>query len=207
MFSRAMVALLLWVVPSGLTAQGIELSVSGEAGTNTPPEAGATVEMLDSQSTEPAAEPGAPLSFDDKLAYGHSLYTKGDYQGALSTYNEARQMRSTDPLVLYFIACAENKLGNVDAAVTALSTAKTMSGEKIPSLTARILFMTAVVEEVRPNQENATTAWQAYKDFITAHGDIPGFPQSADSRLQALEKKKAQYTQYEVVRQRISTTK
>lgn len=208
MSTRAIVVLLLSVIPAGLIAQEIELSVSGSAGENTKPEANAEVETTaDTQNVDTTAEPSAPMSFDDKLEYGNSLYMKGDYQGALGIYNEARQMKSTDPLVLYFIACAETKLGNLDEAITALAAAKTMSGEKIASLTARILFMTAMVEEMRPSQENATAAWQAYKDFVTVHGNIPEFPQSADSRLSVLEKKKAQYTQYEIVRQRISTTK
>ena len=208
MISRAISGLLLFVVPAGLAAQGIELSVSGEAGTKTSPSVNATVETdAPTENVDESAAPDAPMSYSDKLDFGHELYSKGDYQGALSAYNEAKQLKSTDPLVFYFIACAERQLGNFDAAITALSTAKTMSGEKIASLTARVLFVTAMVEERRNNGENAVAAWQEYKRFVTAHANIPAFVQSADARLLALEKKQTQYKQYEVVRQRISATK
>jgi len=211
MFRRGILSLMMALIPTGLMAQGVSLSASGEASTEKKPtiEIVGSVPMVEDVQTEtPAADAvsGVPESFDGKLEYGHGLYLKGDYAGALDVYNQAKQMRTTDPLVLYYIACAEAKQGQYDAAISALNAMKTLSGEKIPSLTARALFFTAVVEEMRRDDDKAVAAWNAYKVFAEGHSQIPVFLGSANARLTVLEKKRQLYEQYEVVRQRLTVS-
>ena len=212
MFRRGILGILAVLFPMNVMAQGVSFSASGEAKTGEKP----TVQILDDiepvgEASEPDSEAasmasGIPEGFDDKLDYGHSLYLKGDYAGALNVYNLAKEMKSNDPLVLYFIACAEAKLGHLDEAVSALSAMKTLSGEKLPSLTAKALFLTALVEEMRRDDERVISAWTEYKTFIEKHSQLPGFSGSAEARIQAFQKKRELYEQYEVVRQRISTS-
>ncbi len=207
MFRCAIVGLILLVVPAGLAAQGGELLVSGEAGTagSSAADAKSPLPSTDQRPATKASPLPLPSNFEDRLAYGHDLYLKGDFAGALNVYNGAKEMKSSDPLVYYFIACAEAKLENFASAIEALSTMKTISGERIPSLTAKALFLIAIVEEQRQSDDDAAKAWQAYKDFIAQRRNVPDFTGTADARLSALEKKRLQYQMYEVVRQRIST--
>jgi tetratricopeptide (TPR) repeat protein len=209
MIRWAITGLMIIAAPAYVTAGGVELLVSdstegeGEAEATADTTPRTTTSMTLDDEDEPSSAP-IPSGFDDKLAFGHSLYMKGDFKGALNVYNQAKAMKSSDPLVLYFIASAEAKLGHFDEAITALQAMKTLTGEKIASLTARALFLTALVEETRQNDDNTVKAWQAYKEFVTAHSGIPGFVGAADARLSAFEKKRQLYEQYEVVRQRIT---
>lgn len=157
----------------------------------------------------PAALPSTsaltiPEGFNAKLEYGHGLYLKGDYQGALTVYRAAKDTKATDPLPLYFIACAQAKLTQYDDAMTTLAALQTVCGEKLSSLHARALFLVAFIEETRGNLENAKSAWSTYKQFAASHAGIQSFAGSADARIVAIEKKSELNTQYKVVRERIT---
>ena len=183
-------------------AQGVQIELSGNA------DEGVSAESTVANETtaEPAAEPAAalPEGFEAKLDYGHGLYLKGDYEGALKVYTAARDSRSTDPLPFYFIACAAAKLERFEDAETALSALSAMCGEKVPSLHARGMFLSAVIAELKGDKEGAVAAWGAYKTFAEAHSSVPVFPATADARLAAFEKVRALDEQYRVVRERIS---
>lgn len=193
----------LWAESAG--AQGVQIELSGEADTTDGTAEGTAVV---SETPAVAAATGAasaiPEGYTAKLDYGHGLYLKGDYQGALTVYRAAKDSKTTDPLPLYLIACAQAKLEQYDDAMITLSALKTVCGEKLPGLTARGLFLTAIIEETRGDAENATLAWTAYKQFASDHSGIPAFVGSADARLQALEKKRESAAQYKVVRERIT---
>ncbi len=190
-------------------AQEVQINLAGKAAAD---ESGASADA--SSSVTPAEEtgtqPAAPASlsipegYNAKLEYGHGLYLKGDYQSALTVYRAAKDSKTTDPLPLYFIACAQAKLSQYDDAMTTLSALKTVCGDKLQSLHARALFLEAVIEETRGNLENAKLAWTVYKRFATSHIDIQTLPKSADARLQAIAKKTELDAQYQVVRERIA---
>ena len=214
MFRRVILGVSMVLVSTNLAAAegGLSVSIAADAEGNSASETATEttavdVPVVDSPQATPAPENiEMPASFDGKLEYGHSLYLKESFDAALSAYEAAKEMKSNDPLVLYFIACAQTKLGKYDEAVQSLQAMKTLSGEKLASLTARALFLTAVVEEMRKDDEKAVAAWTEYKTFITGHPQTPGFMGSADSRLEVLRKKQEQYEAYDIVRQRISTS-
>jgi hypothetical protein len=202
--------------PASLMAQDVEFSASGEVKSEKKPlvellgDRGSGSEKVDvpaETSPPPDAAASIPESFDGKLDYGHTLYLKQDYNGALNLYNIAKEMKTNDPLVLYFIACVQVRLNHLEEAMAALTAMKTLSGEKLPSLTAKALFMIAMIEEMRLDDERAIAAWTEYKTYLEGHDQLPGFVGTADARVAAIEKKRDQYKHYEIVRERISASK
>lgn len=192
----------LWAEAAG--AQAVQIELSGKADTTNGTADAAAVATEPSSTASADGQLTIPEGYNAKLDYGHSLYLKGDYQGALTVYRAAKDSKSTDPLPLYFIACTQAKLGQYEDATVTLSALKTVCGDKLPSLHARALFLAAIIEETRGDDENAKAAWTAYKQFAAGHSGIPAFVGSADSRLQALEKKRALDEQYNAVRERIA---
>ncbi len=145
-----------------------------------------------------------PESYTGKLEYGHELYLKGDFESALFAYNAAKEMKPSEPLSLYFIACAQAKLTRYDDAVSTLTALRTVCGEKLASLNARGLFLAACIEEMRGNLDNAELAWIAYKQFVSSHAGISSFAATAEARLSAFEKKRALDESYRGVSERIA---
>ena len=190
---------LIWVLlPGVVLAQGVPII------RETPP------------PPEPAKPQGEPIStqqivdtqlpFHGKLARGHDLYKTGNYEGALSAYEQAKSDQPNDPIAYYFIGCALAKLGRFDNAIIALKTMATMAGTRERALHAKALFMVAVVEELQGKRENAKEAWQAYKSYAVTAGDITTFPATAESRLQAFEKVEKLDQEYKIVRERIANS-
>ena len=206
MFRQMVFASCVCLFAQSVRAQEVQIELSGGAGAAdvAPEAADGTAAAPSTASTAPSGDVTIPEGFKAKLDTGHALYLKGDYRGALTLYRAAKDSKSTDPLPLYFIACAQAKLEQYTDALTTLSALKTVCGDKLQSLAARSLFLEAVIEETRGNLENAKAAWTAYKQFATEHSDIPAHVASADARLLALEKKAALDEQYRAVRERIA---
>ncbi len=146
------------------------------------------------------------LPFHGKLARGHELYKSGNYEGALSTYEQAKSDRPNDPVAYYFIGCALAKLGRYDNAVVALRTMANMAGTRERALHAKALFVIAYIEELRGSRENAKEAWIAYKGYAQTAGDITAYISTADARLEAFEKVEKLDQEYGIVRERIANS-
>lgn len=201
----------LWA--SAATAGAVQVEIAEDADTNSESSSGTATASEESATSlqEPAtssaetASSAMPESFSDKIEYGHSLYLKGDFQGASAAYRAAKDSKPSDPLPLYLIACAQAKLGQYDEALSTLSALKTVCGEELASLHARGLFLAAVIEEKRGDDENTVAAWTAYKQFVSGRSGIPSFVASADARIKAVEKRRALDEQYKPVRERIAS--
>ena len=191
----------LWAQAAWAEGVRIEVSDNGAASDETSTALDTPAESASAEGVEAAA---LPESYTGKLDYGHGLYLRGDYAEALAAYTAAKDSRTADPLPLYFIACAQAKLGNLDEARTALSALKTVCGERLPGLHARGLFLAAVIEEMGGDLAASAEAWAAYKSFAAAHSSVPTFVASADARSAAIEKVRTLDEQYQVVRERIS---
>lgn len=159
---------------------------------------------------DPSAVPqvvDTPQTYHGKLARGHALYLSGDYEGALSAYEEAKTKTPGDPLGYYFIGCALAKLDRYDDAIISMRTIANVGGGKNPSLEAKGLFMIAVIEEMRAKLDSAKEAWNVYKGYAQTHTDAVTFIPTAEARLSAFEKKRALDEQYVAVRERIDASK
>ena len=75
-------------------------------------------------------------------------------------------------------------------AISALNTAATISGDKDVALHAKALFVIAVVQEQKADWDAAFDAWRTYLDYAQGHADAKGFPESAKSRIAAIEKRR-----------------
>ncbi|MCP4676851.1 MAG: tetratricopeptide repeat protein [Deltaproteobacteria bacterium] len=147
-----------------------------------------------------------PMTFAQKLAQGHQLYLDKNFTGALSTYEQAKEIEPGNAAVYYFIGCAQVKLGrHVDARVT-LKTVATLAGSKDESLAAKAMFLTAVIEEDRKRFDTAKEDWTSYKGYAQTHQGAVTFVSSADARLAAYEKKRELDEKYAVVRERIASS-
>jgi tetratricopeptide (TPR) repeat protein len=64
-----------------------------------------------------------PKSFEDLLNHGVYLHNRGDYAEALKTFQHAAEIHPKNEHVLYCIAAAQARTGDVNAAIKALRSA------------------------------------------------------------------------------------
>ncbi len=195
----------LLIIPWAAAAQSVPvITKTNEPPTSDSTASAATPPQVVSESTTPPQVVNTPMTFAQRLAHGHGLYLGKNYTGALSTYEQAKELEPGNALVYYFIACAQAKLGrHVDARVT-LKTVVTVAG-KDESLAAKAMFLTAVIEDDGRRFDIAKEDWTAYKGYAQTHQDAVTFASSADARLEAFEKKRELYEKYAVVRERIAS--
>jgi tetratricopeptide (TPR) repeat protein len=148
------------------------------------------------------AEVPPGMTYESMLAVGHKLYLAGDAKGALEKYTAAKEAASGKPAAYFFIGVAKAKLGDLQEALAALNTAATIAGDKDAALHAKALFAAAVVHEQKPDWDAAYDAWKAYLEYALAHADVPTFPESAKSRIAAIEKRRALETEGAAIRSR-----
>lgn len=147
--------------------------------------------------------PQRPLTFAGKLFQGHLRYVDNDHQGALTNYEEAKDMEPANAEGYYFIACAQAKIGRIDDALVTLKTVATLAGGKNDALEAKALFVTALLEERRGNLERARKAWESYLQFASSRRNLVTFSATANERLKQYRAKEEREEQYSAVRKRI----
>ncbi len=163
----------------------------------------------------PAAEPvAAPapaidtsLDFHGLISQGHSLYIQQNFEGAMQSYEAAKNKEPGDPMVYYFIGCVQIKLARFDDAQVTFTTVKTMAGDKDTNIHAKALFMLAHLEELRSNLDAAMNAWTAYKGYVQTRTVAANYIATADARMAVIEAKRALDEQYKVVVERIQASK
>jgi hypothetical protein len=174
---------------------------------DTTPEPKAAPEPAAEQPDTTAAETSdIPATFEGRLAHGHSRYLATDYTGALDSYGKAKELEAGEPVVYYFIGCAEAKLERWDDAISSLKTAATIAGSKDVGLHAKALFMIAVVQERRGEWGAAKAAWTEYASYAKAHEDALTFVAVAEGRLAAIEKRMQLEKDYAIVKERANKT-
>ncbi|MCK9460358.1 MAG: hypothetical protein M0R80_12035 [Proteobacteria bacterium] len=141
-------------------------------------------------------------SYDAMLTAGHKLYVSGDTKGALEKYEAAKEATSGKAAAYYFIGAAKAKLGEFPEAVAALNTAATIAGDKDVVLHAKAMFATAVVQEKSGDWDAAYDAWKKLLEYAEAHADAKSFPDSARSRIGAIERRRTLETEGAAIRSR-----
>ena len=149
-----------------------------------------------------AAEVPPGMTYNAMLMAGHKLYIAGDAKAALEKYAAAKEAESGKPDAYYFIGVAKAKLGETSEAVAALSTAATIAGDKDVALHAKALFAIAVVHEQKADWDAAFAAWKTYLEYAQGHTDVQTFPESAKSRIAAIEKRRELETEGAAIRSR-----
>jgi hypothetical protein len=140
----------------------------------------------------------------EKCVEGNKRFLSKDIPGALDLYREAIQLAPKQPIPKYLFAEGQIGAGNLVEAEQALKDAEAVSSEKDPVTRGKILFLSADVLERAKKWSDAKTAWSAYADFASKHGDAGVAPTTPPARVQAIDDMLKQDKAYEVVRQRIA---
>lgn len=168
---------------------------------------GSTLPSVGRPEGAPFRLPRAPAlnrGYVDACERGSSQFLQHDFPGAVASYRAAIALSVHEPLGYYLLAEAELSAGNLADAEIPLQRALAES-ERDPALHARALFVLADLRERQKSWDAAKIAWQAYADWLDK-SSAPGFPASARSRQDAIERMTRQDRAYEVVRQRIRET-
>ena len=158
-------------------------------------------------ATPPAPEPG--MSTNTPAAWvaiqrGHRAFLARDFDTALAAYREAAMATPPVPIAHYFIGAAQHAKGQLDEALESFRTVARLAGDSDPALKAKALMNIAWILEEKQDLAGAREAWLEYKTWCTTHASIPGFPQTADERVAAIEKIQQLDQAYAAVRQRIA---
>lgn len=150
-----------------------------------------------------ASKPEAAKTYEGLLSLGHDAFLSGRHAGALDRYEEAKDMEPGRADAYYFIGYAQGRLGRFDEAFVTLQTARTVAGNKNTDLSAKVLFLRAVLQEQRGDLQAAEKAWTDYLGFAQTHTGARVFIESAQSRLDAIKKMQRLDEQYAEVRKRL----
>ena len=142
----------------------------------------------------------------ETLASGNAKFSARDFPGAIAVYRNAIQLAPNDPLGHYLLGEAQSAAGNLAEAEASWTQADNFA-DKDPEVKIKVLFCLADLRERQKKWEDAKAAWDKYKQYVTAHADAGGAPQSADARITAIDAAIKQDKASEVVRQRIAAEK
>lgn len=148
----------------------------------------------------------ASAGFATACAQGNAKYAARDFDGAIAQYQKAIEIGPHQGQGYYLLGEAEVAAGNLTDAEGSYNRAALETGEKDPSLRARILFVTADLRERQKKWEDAKAAWQAYLDFAAKYPDAGVFPSSAQSRQQVMDTAIKQDKADQIVRERIAAS-
>ena len=153
-----------------------------------------------------AGDAAASAAFATACAQGNAKYAARDFDGAIAQYQKAIEIAPHQGQGYYLLGEAEVAAGNLSDAEASYNRAALETGERDPSLRARILFVTADLRERQKKWEDAKAAWQAYLDWAAKYPDAGVFPSSAQSRQQVMDTVIKQDKADQIVRDRIAAT-
>lgn len=138
---------------------------------------------------------------------GNAKYAGRDFAGAIEQYRKAIELTPKHALAFYLMGEAQLAAGNLTEADAAWNRAALESNEQDPSLRAKVLFVTADLRERQKRWDDAKAAWQVYLDWAAKYPAASTFVASAQSRQQVIDTMLKQDKAYDVVRERINSTK
>jgi tetratricopeptide (TPR) repeat protein len=138
---------------------------------------------------------------------GNAKYAGRDFAGAIDEYRKAIELTPKQGLAYYLMGEAELAAGNVGEADAAWNRASLESGEQDPVLHARVLFVVADMRERQKRWDDARAAWQVYIDWAAKYPSSNAYTASGQSRQQVIDTMQRQDKAYDVVRERINSTK
>jgi len=146
-------------------------------------------------------------AYQDACTEGNGKYASRDFDGAIVSYRKAIEMFPHKALGYYLLGEAQLAANNLTEAEASWGRAALESNEQDPTLRARVLFVTADLKERQKKWDEAKAAWQVYSDWANRFADAGAFAASGDSRIQAIDTMQKQDKTYEIVRQRIESTR
>lgn len=143
----------------------------------------------------------------EAVAKGNERFVAKDLPGAIDLYRKSIQLNPKSPLAPYLLGEAQLASGNVSEAEAAFKQAEELSDARNPQLRSHVLFVVADVYERQKKWPQAKAAWQTYAEHAAKYADAGAFPQSATSRLEAIESVTKLEAQMVEVRARIAAEK
>jgi len=140
------------------------------------------------------------------LVKGHDAYIVKEYDKALSFYKDAAEESPKSPMPHYFIGCANRALKKYDDAIDSFKTAFLMAGDDA-WWKGMAAFNVAVTYEQAGKLDEAKGAWEDFKKLAASKPSLKKYIESADSRIEAIEKYIQLDKAYEIVRERIAKGK
>jgi tetratricopeptide (TPR) repeat protein len=168
----------------------------------------ALAQIRTANDIEAAGGAAGARALGERIAAGHGSYKASEFQAALDAYTEVKEKLPGAAWIYLFIGTAHAGLEQWDEALGAFKTAATIAGTKDVDLRVKALMNIAIVEEQRAGEEpgpsihwkNAKIAWTEYLEAAKAHPQAKVFPDAAQSRIDAIEKRLALWSEYEAVR-------
>jgi tetratricopeptide (TPR) repeat protein len=161
-----------------------------------------TAELAAAGKGNPAASK-AQTDFDNAINQGMVKYVEHDVPRSIELFRQATQIQPRNPLAYYLLGEAQLGAGSLPDAEAAWLQADQVSDSGPPAVKAKILFVLADLRERQGRWDDAKAAWKRYADFAAQASDAGAFPESAASRIQAIEKMQQQNKDYAIVRKRI----
>lgn len=143
----------------------------------------------------------------ETLVKGNERYKAKDFPGAIDLYRKGIQLGPRNPLGYYLLGEGHLAAGNVAEAEAAFKQAEELSDAKNPALRSHILFVVADVYERQKKWPQAKAAWQTYNEHAAKFADAGAFPQSGQTRFDAVDAVLKLEAQYVEVRARIAAEK
>jgi tetratricopeptide (TPR) repeat protein len=123
----------------------------------------------------------------EALVKGTERFQAKDYPAAIDLYRKSIQLNPKSPLAPYLMGEAQLAANNVSEAEAAFKQAEELTDARNTTLRAHVLFSVADVSERQKKWPQAKSAWQTYAEHAAKYADAGVYPQSASSRLEAIE--------------------
>lgn len=157
------------------------------------------------KKSEDSDKPHAP-EYMVLLVEGHAAFIVNDHEKALGLYKEAAEKSPKSPKPHYFIGCAERALGNFDAALDSFKTAFLMASDD-PWWKGVASMNIAITQESAGRLEKAKSAWKDFKRLAEEKAFLKKYVETADARIEAIDRYIELDKKYEKVRQKIAEEK
>jgi tetratricopeptide (TPR) repeat protein len=185
--------------------------VDSEAGAQVAAQAGGRRPGASRGADAGAADPDGVRGvseFTKACVAGERKYLARDFAGAVESFRRAIELAPKHPKGHYLLGSAQSALGNLVEAEASYRAAERLAGDKHVAMRGKALFVLAELKERQKRWEEAKAAWQAYAEWAAASAslgaDAGAHPESASSRIQAVDETMRLEKQYAEVRARIA---
>ncbi|MFO0758932.1 MAG: hypothetical protein U0359_20735 [Byssovorax sp.] len=136
------------------------------------------------------------------LAKGEASFLARDFQGAVTSFQDAVKLEPDKMLGFYRLGEAMLKEGKMADAEETWQTALGKKGTE--DLNARLLFVLADLKERNKKWQGAKDGWAAYAAFLQNHPKVLGYPAVAIERQKVIDKRVKDEADYGEVKTRIA---
>lgn len=152
------------------------------------------------QPIDPAGVKGIS-PFMIKVLEGNAAYAARDFAGAIAAYREAIQLNPEHPLGHYMLGQAHLAANQASDAEAAFQRGLRFVGNN-KELQAKLLFVLADLHERQRRLGEAKNGYAAYVSFCKANPQAPCYPESAEGRIAAIDRREEIAQKAALVKQR-----